>query len=124
MKCFTQEGRTRAVMEDRFSAGSDHPLLKRRPSTGTSAAALRVLSKRPSIGALSKCASHFVRLMTVVGLVLGHQAALADERGRGGSAVGSFAAFPFSRDFNGRRLIITQQLPPKAARNLKRVGVL
>jgi hypothetical protein len=102
MKGFAQDGRTRAVMEDRFSAGSDHPLLKRRPSTGTSAAALRVLSKRPSIGALSKCASHFVRLMTVVGLVLGHQAALADEAGVSvwlPGTFGSFAAVPVQPGF-------------------------
>src|SRR5947208_15504457 len=110
-------------MDDGFSAGFDHHLCKCRPSTDTFATTLRCLSKR--LLAWAKWASDVAGPISIVGIVLGHHVAFADELGSAfGYRARSEVSRPsrFSRDSSGRRRIITQRPRPKAARNLKRVG--
>src|SRR5438309_1602609 len=112
-------------MDDGFSAGFDHHLCKCRPGTDTFATALRCLSKR--LLAWAKWAGDVAGPISIVGIVLGHHVALADEAGVSVWLPGTFEVsrlFRFSRDSIGRRRIITQQPRTKAARNLKRVGAL
>ena len=87
-------------MDDGFSAGFDHHLCKCRPGTDTFATALRCLSKR--LLAWAKWAGDVAGPISIVGIVLGHHVALADEAGVSvwlPGTFGSLAAVPVQPGF-------------------------
>ncbi|TMK09039.1 MAG: hypothetical protein E6G72_12120, partial [Alphaproteobacteria bacterium] len=88
-------------MDDGFSAGVDHHLCKCRPGTDTFATALRCLSKR--LLAWAKWASDVAGPISIVGIVLGHHVAFADEAGVSvwlPGTFGSLAAVPVQPGFH------------------------
>lgn len=87
-------------MDDGFSAGFDHHLCKCRPGTDTFATALRCLSKR--LLAWAKWAGDVAGPISIVGIVLGHHVAFADEAGVSvwlPGTFGSLAAVPVQPGF-------------------------
>jgi len=90
-------------MDDGFSACFDHRLRKCQPSTSKSATALRSLSKRLLTWAQSKCTSNVAGPISIVGIVLGHHVAFADEAGVSvwlPGTFGSLAAVPVQPGFH------------------------